>query len=122
VPTSHVEDPNLAFIVGLWDRLADECKQRLVEAVRTAQQASPYGSGGGGVTYIVPAPTAVINPGISNALTGQTVQIKSGGSLVTVNTNATIYNCMQVATAATYTLIVGPNNDGTYTVITQSCP
>jgi len=27
-------DPDLAFIVGLWDRLADECKQRLIEMVR----------------------------------------------------------------------------------------
>ena len=31
LPTS---DTDLAFIVGLWDRLADECKQRLVEMVR----------------------------------------------------------------------------------------
>jgi len=31
LPTS---DPELAFIVGLWDRLADECKQRLIEIVR----------------------------------------------------------------------------------------
>ena len=34
VPTSHVEDPELALIVGVWDRLADECKQRLIEMVR----------------------------------------------------------------------------------------
>ena len=31
LPTSYVEDPDLAFIVGVWDRLADECKRRLVE-------------------------------------------------------------------------------------------
>jgi len=34
VPTSHVEDPDLAFIVGLWNRLADECKRRLIAIVR----------------------------------------------------------------------------------------
>ncbi len=34
LPTSHVEDPDLALIVGLWNRLADECKQRLIEIVR----------------------------------------------------------------------------------------
>jgi len=34
LPTSHVEDPDLALIVGLWDRLADECKRRLIEMVR----------------------------------------------------------------------------------------
>ena len=34
LPTSQAEDPDLAFIVGLWDRLANECKQRLIEIVR----------------------------------------------------------------------------------------
>ena len=34
LPTFHVEDPDLALIVGLWDRLADECKQRMIEMVR----------------------------------------------------------------------------------------
>ncbi|MGO8896889.1 MAG: hypothetical protein ACLQU5_00855 [Isosphaeraceae bacterium] len=31
LPTS---DPDLAFIVGTWDRLADECKARLIEIIR----------------------------------------------------------------------------------------
>ena len=26
--------PDLAFIMGLWDRLADECKARLIEVIR----------------------------------------------------------------------------------------
>jgi hypothetical protein len=34
LPTFHVEDPDLALIVGLWNRLADESKQRLIEMVR----------------------------------------------------------------------------------------
>ena len=34
LPTSHVEDPDPALIVGPWDRLADECKQRLIEVAR----------------------------------------------------------------------------------------
>jgi hypothetical protein len=33
-PTSQTEDPDLALIVGIWDRLADECKQQLIEMVR----------------------------------------------------------------------------------------
>ena len=36
-PRSHTlptSDPDLAFIVGLWDRLADECKARLIEVIR----------------------------------------------------------------------------------------
>jgi hypothetical protein len=34
LPTSRVEDPDLALIVGTWDSLADECKRRLIEIVR----------------------------------------------------------------------------------------
>ena len=36
-PRSHAlpsEDPDLAFIVGLWDRLADQCKARLIEVIQ----------------------------------------------------------------------------------------
>ncbi len=36
LPTSHVEDPDLALIVQLWDRLADECKQRVIEMIRAS--------------------------------------------------------------------------------------
>jgi hypothetical protein len=38
--TSRVEDPDLALIVGLWDRLTDECKRRVIEMV----QADPPSS------------------------------------------------------------------------------
>jgi len=31
LPTS---DPDLAFIMETWDRLADECKRRLIEVIR----------------------------------------------------------------------------------------
>jgi hypothetical protein len=41
LPTSHVEDPDLALIVGLWNRLADECKQRLIEIVRANLPTEP---------------------------------------------------------------------------------
>jgi hypothetical protein len=34
LPTSHVEDPDLTMIVGMWDRIADECKRRLIDIVR----------------------------------------------------------------------------------------
>jgi len=39
-PTSHAlptfsgEHPDLALILGVWDRLADECKWRVLEMVR----------------------------------------------------------------------------------------
>lgn len=34
LPTSQTEDSDLALIVGIWGRLADEIKQRLIEMVR----------------------------------------------------------------------------------------
>jgi hypothetical protein len=33
LPTSRVEDPDLALIVGLWDRLSCKCKSRLIAIV-----------------------------------------------------------------------------------------
>ncbi len=77
--------------------------------------------GGGGVTYMVMAPTAAITAGLSTPLTGQTVVVISGAANVTVSTNATIFNNMASNTVSAKPLVVGPNNDGTFTVITQSC-
>src|SRR4051794_27275669 len=34
LPTFSTADPDLAFIVGVWDRLTAECKRRLIEIVR----------------------------------------------------------------------------------------
>ncbi len=34
-------DPGLAFIMEIWDRLADECKRRLIEMVRTNLPTEP---------------------------------------------------------------------------------
>jgi hypothetical protein len=34
LPTSHVEDPDLALIVGEWGRLPDGCKRQLIEIVQ----------------------------------------------------------------------------------------
>ncbi len=34
LPTCQVEDPDLAFIVAGWDRLADGCKRVLIETAR----------------------------------------------------------------------------------------
>jgi hypothetical protein len=35
LPTLHFEDPDLAFIVEVWSRLADECERRLIEIIQT---------------------------------------------------------------------------------------
>ncbi len=34
LPTSQTEDTDLALIVGIWDRLADEIKARLIEIIQ----------------------------------------------------------------------------------------
>ena len=34
LPRFPVEDPNLAMIVGLWNRLTDQIKRRIIEVVR----------------------------------------------------------------------------------------
>ena len=44
LPTSQTEDPDLALIVRVWGRLADEIKQRRAELVRalpTRQGSTP---------------------------------------------------------------------------------
>ena len=41
LPTSHAEDPDIALIVGLWNRLPDECKQRVIEMVRANTPGNP---------------------------------------------------------------------------------
>ncbi len=34
LPTSQDLDPELSFILEVWDRLADECKHQLIETVK----------------------------------------------------------------------------------------
>jgi hypothetical protein len=56
-------------------------------------------------------------------VTGKTVYYLAGGTQTTATTNGTIYNKMASATVSTSgkTIIVGPNGDGTYIAISQSC-
>jgi len=37
----QVEDPDLALIVGMWDRLADEIKARLIEIIQANSTTKP---------------------------------------------------------------------------------
>jgi len=92
----------------------------LQQAVRTGQ-ASPYSGSSGGGSGVYSIPAVVISAG--GNVTGQTVSTLIGGSLTTVNANATVYNQMAVATVATSgkTIMVGANADGTYSAISQSC-
>ena len=77
-------------------------------------------SGGGGFVYFLNP--IVIAPG--GNVTGQTVYTNIGGTQTATSfTSATVYNEMASATTATSgkIIIVGPNPDGTWSVITQSC-
>jgi hypothetical protein len=38
LPTTHDLDPDLAYIVGAWDGLADEIKARLIAIVQESHQ------------------------------------------------------------------------------------
>jgi hypothetical protein len=73
--------------------------------------------GSGGVCYSMVG--QVIAAGSS--ATGVTVNAMYAGSTYAANTNATVYNQMQSATAATKTIMLGANPDGTYSAISQSC-
>jgi hypothetical protein len=41
LPTSQIADPNLALSVGMWDRMADEIKARLIEIVQANLSKEP---------------------------------------------------------------------------------
>ena len=75
--------------------------------------------GGGGLCYTI-APVVILAGG---SVTGQSVYALQGGAVVTVSTNATVYNLMNVATVNNtgQTIVVGSNGDGTFTAISQSC-
>ena len=95
--------------------------QSLATQIAGLQSSAGGGNQGGGVItyYIDPI---VISAGSSQ--TGLTIYTLIGGSLTaTGTTNATVYNGMASATVATSgkNIIVGPNPDGTWSTITQSC-
>jgi uncharacterized protein involved in exopolysaccharide biosynthesis len=83
------------------------------------QQGGVGSSGGSNVLFIDPV---VISAG--GNVTGQTLYWNIGGTLTSTGiTTAVVYNMMASATVLTSGkyIIVGPNIDGTYSVITQSC-
>ncbi len=78
------------------------------------------GSSGGGLWYSIAA--TYIPAG--GSITGLTVNVNVGGTFTaTPFTNATVYNMMAFATVAFTgkTIVVAPNPDGTWSVISQSC-
>ncbi len=79
-----------------------------------------FGGSGGGLWYCI---TATYIPA-GGSIPGLTILVNIGGTLTaTAYTNATVYNMMAFATVAFTgkTIVVAPNPDGTFSVISQSC-
>lgn len=85
------------------------------------QGGSGQGQSGGGGTVFFIQPIVIAAGGNQTGLTIYT--LIAGTLTATGTTNATIYNGMAAATNATAgkNIIVGPNPDGTWSTITQSC-
>lgn len=112
-------------------RNAQEAIRNLLAAVQALQQ-QPYfssggqtGGGGGSGIALFCLPSGGIaaasggTPG--GPLTGQTIELIASGAFSTVSTNASVYNAMGAAVVTTKLCAVMQNNDGTYSVISQSC-
>lgn len=108
--------------LGLQARQLDDIASKLTQVQQEVRRAwmqgwSPGGSSTG-VYYIDPV---VISAG--GNVTGQTVKYLVGGVATNITTNGTVYNKMDAATVSTANkiIVVGPNGDGTYLAISQSC-
>jgi len=96
-----------------------QLKQALQQIANNQMGPGGYPGGGlGTIFYIAPVVIAA-----GNSVTNQTVYALIGGTTYTVTTTATVYNVMAQATVATSgkNIICGPNGDGSYLAITQSC-
>lgn len=108
--------------LNLLARLLDDVLSKLTQAQQQQNAAWRQGwqpGGTGGRVYYCDA--MVISAG--GNVTGKTVYYLDGGAEQTISTNATIYNQAAVATVSTtgQTIFLGPNGDGTYLVLSQSC-
>ncbi|HMF38322.1 MAG TPA: hypothetical protein VKF17_16885 [Isosphaeraceae bacterium] len=119
--------PRLELIEDRFERqilLVQQLQRQVANLANQIQQVQGQqggsGTGSGGIVYFL-NPIA-ISPG--GSVTGQTIWVNLGGTQTASGyTNATVYNEMASATVATSgkIIIVGPNPDGTWSVITQSC-
>ncbi len=100
-------------------RLALQQLGQVVSGLQSAQANQQQG-GNSGIVYFL-NPVAISAGG---NVTGQQLYTNIGGTQTAAGgATATVYNEMASATVATSgkIIIVGPNPDGTYSVITQSC-
>jgi hypothetical protein len=90
----------------------------------------PFGGGGGGNNFpYFCSPTGTVTAATGPPSTGtpggplasQQVYEISGGAFSSVATGVDLYNAMQSSVVATKTCAVLQNQDGSYSVISQSC-
>jgi len=101
-----------------------DTQRKLTQALQQIRElgSHAYGGGNGSGPYVLYLNPIVIAPG--GSVTGQTLYWNIGGTQTSTGiTSATVYNEMASATVATSgkVITVGPNPDGSYSVVTQSC-
>ena len=110
-----------------FERLVLDVQALQAQMAQALQQIREAQTGGGGGQSSSSSNVLYINPVVISAggnVTNQTLYWNIGGSLTSTGiTAATVYNEMASATVSTSGkyIIVGPNPDGTYSVVTQSC-
>ncbi len=88
----------------------------------SASSGGPQQGGGGGQLFEILAANAPSGGiGANSSVTGVTMSQRTGASVITVSTNATVYNDMGKPTAASLAIICSQNADGSFLVVTQSC-
>jgi hypothetical protein len=113
----------LELIVRAWQPYITKIEGRITELEQQTRSSTGGGYGGGssasGTFYIAPVVIAA-----GGSVAGQTVYYLLAGAATVITASGTVYNKMAVATVAGtgQTIIVGPNGDGTYLAISQSCP
>ncbi len=105
-------------------RLALQQQAQTISGLQSAlANLQPGGFGGSGTSGLWYCITATYIPA-GGSIPGLTILVNVGGTLTaTAYTNATVYNMMAFATVAFTgkTIVVAPNPDGTWSVISQSC-
>jgi hypothetical protein len=115
----NYDTPRLAALEARFERLLLAIADLQAAIGRLQQPQVNAGGQGGGGGQVYSMAGAVITAG--GNVTGATVNSLVGGAATAVNTNATVYNQMQVATVASKTIMLGQNPDGTFSAISQSC-
>lgn len=115
--------------IGQFIRDLQDLLNRLVRLEQNPwlQQGPASGGSSGTSVYVcvpgtaIAAATGAPGSGSPSSITNQTVYLISGGSYSTVSTTATIYNAYLGSVVSGKVCTLGPNGDGTYTVLGQSC-